>query len=111
MTHRERVDRLVAAYARTQPDLGADTAAEDFARFAATRGAPVRVVHASDGEDPAHPSRTWVRVLNVEGIHGYDVDVSGGPEVPDALVWRMDGAHPAGVYRTLRVVPAVPAAR
>ena len=65
------------------------------------------------------PWHRWGRVLNVEGIHGYDVDVTGvgdgdgdgDGDVSEILVWRMDGRHPAaGVYRTMRVVPAVPPA-
>ncbi len=112
MTHRERIDTLVEAYLRTDPDRAAPTAATEFARFAAVhaaRGARVRLVHGEDGTDPARPRHTWVRVLNVEGIHGYDVDVIGGAGDGAVLVWPMDGAHPeAGVFRTLRVEGAVP---
>ena len=94
MTHRERVDGHLAAYSATAP---ADRSPEAFAAFAAARGAPVRLVHASgDGQ----PDRTWVRILNMDGIHGYDVDVTE----PEPLVWPMDGGHPLeGDPRSLRV--------
>lgn len=104
-----------AFLADADPALPPDEAPRAFAAFATARGANVRLVQAEDGDHPAHPSATWVRVFNVEGIHGYDVDPAvarfGDPSLPPALVWRMDGAHPvAGVYRTLRVTRPEPPA-
>jgi hypothetical protein len=96
--HRDQVDALVEAYLEQD---GASPSPAAFARFALSRGARVRVVHA-DGD------QVWVRVLNDEGIHGYDVDVAAdsGP-----LVWWMDGRHPVtGEPRTLRVTPVLPPA-
>ncbi len=92
--HRDRVDALVQAYSVQR---GGDVpSAEAFAGFARSAGARVRLVHSDAGQ-------TWVRVLNDEGIHGYDVDVvTGGAP----LVWSMDGRHPVtGEPRELRVAP------
>lgn len=97
LTHRDRVDALVDAFLAATPTADGRTAAA-LAVFAAARGVPVRLVHGRAGDGP---DRDWVRVLNVDGIHGYDVDVAA-PDAP--LVWAMDGAHPtAGVFRDLRV--------
>ncbi|WP_354698496.1 hypothetical protein DSM112329_04178 [Paraconexibacter sp. AEG42_29] len=94
VTHRQRVDAHLKAYL-AQP--ATSRSPEAFAAFAAARGAPVRIVDAGGG---AGPDRTWVRILNVDGIHGYDVDVAE----PEPLVWPMDGAHPvAGGFTTMNV--------
>jgi len=112
MTHRQRIDALVAAFVASQPP-GAGSTPEAFALFAVARGARVRLVHASDGDHPTHGEHVWVRVLNVEGIHGYDVDLSAevaGDGAP--RVWPMDGRHPVtGVHRTLRITGVVPSER
>lgn len=111
--HHRRAEALAQAYLEAAgTDIPLDEAAEAFAVFAAARGAKVRLVHGADGEHPDHPVHTWVRVFNVEGIHGYDVDVTaarfGDPDLPAALVWRMDGGHPVtGVHRTLTVTTPV----
>lgn len=108
--HQERAEALTEAYLGSLSGDGSADAAtpQGFAAFAAARGAEVRIVHGEDGEHPDHPANTWVRVFNVHGIHGYDVDVDPGryadATLPPALVWRMDGRHPVtGVHRTLRV--------
>ena len=92
-THRDRVDALVAGFL-SRPSDGGNAA---FAAFVGREGARARLVHGADGD--AAP-RTWVRVFNREGIHGYDVDL----ESDAPLVWRMDGRHPtAGTFRSLTV--------
>ncbi|UTI65118.1 hypothetical protein NBH00_02645 [Paraconexibacter antarcticus] len=112
--HHRRAEALAHAYLEAAgAGVPLDEAAEAVAAFAAARGAKVRIVHGADGEHPDHPAHTWVRVFNVEGIHGYDVDVTparfGDPDLPAALVWRMDGRHPVtGVYRTLTVTTPAP---
>lgn len=130
MTHRERVDALVQSFVSTSAEAqlwqryatldpaeratltaGGDARlARDFAVFAASRGAPVRIVHATGGQRPGHEDATWVRVLNIEGIHGYDVDLAaarfGDPALPCPLVWAMDGRHPfTGTHRSVRGTP------